>query len=428
MKLKIFAHTMLFILLLMPFPVLATEWAKTYGGSGSEDARSIQQTADGGYIVAGSTASSGAGSSDAWVLKLNSNGNVTWQKTYGGSDNDYALFIQQTADGGYIVVGQTESFGAGSRDAWVLKLDSNGNVTWQKTYGGSGNEYGYSIQQTPDGGYIVAWGTASFGAGLRDAWVLKLDSNGNVTWQKAYGGSGYDFAGSIQQTADGGYIVEGYADSFGAGSYDAWVLKLDSNGNVTWQKTYGGSGSEVANSIQQTADGGYIVVGQTDSFGAGSYDAWVLKLDSNGNVTWQKTYGGSGSEDAHSIKQPADGGYMVAGATDSFGAGSSDAWVLKLDSNGEISGCDIIKTSNAPVSNTSVAPGNSSIVGGTSYASIDSTNIQPNVTSAVVSTICSTTPSECSTWTDVISKYNLYVSGQALWSDVITCYNQYVTP
>jgi len=343
MKLKTFAHIVLFILLLIPFPVLATEWAKTYGGSGGDFASSIQQTTDGGYIVAGSTYSFGASYDyfDFWVLKLDSNGNVTWQKTYGGSGDDVATSIQQTTDGGYIVAGLTDSFGVAgyeNDDFWVLKLDSNGNITWQKTYGGSDYDYAYSIQQTTDGGYIVAGSTGSFGADYGDSWVLKLDSNGNVTWQKTYGGSGDDVASSIQQTTDGGYIVAGSTDSFGAGGSDAWVLKLGSNGNVTWQKTYGGSGDDVATSIQQTTDGGYIVAGSTDSFGAGGYDY--------------------------------------------------DFWVLKLDSSGEISGCDTIKTSNAPVRNTSVTPGNSSIVGITSNAIIGSTNIQPKVTSAVVSTIC----------------------------------------
>jgi len=283
---------------------------------------------------------------------------------------------------------------------------------WAKTYGGSSSDYVKSIQQTTDGGYIVAGSTYSFAAGVIDFWVLKLDSSGNVTWQKTYGGSGGDSASSIQQTTDDGYIVAGYTNSFAAGVIDFWVLKLDSSGNVTWQKTYGGSESDFASSIQQTTDGGYIVAGSTHSFGAGDEDFWVLKLDSSGNVTWQKTYGGSGGDSASSIQQTTDGGYIVAGSTHSFGAGSSDIWILKLDSSGEISGCDIIKTSNAPVSNTSVTPGNSSIVGSTSNALIFSTNIQPKVTSAVVSTICVPTFSISGTVSgDVIEGITMTLSG-----------------
>jgi hypothetical protein len=171
-------------------------------------------------------------------LRLNSTGSVIWQKVYGGSDNDIASFIKQTSDGGYIMVGSTESFGAGIYDHWVLKLDSNGNVgpgypgTWQKTFGGSSSEYATTIQQTADGGYIVVGETDSFGDVFGDAWVLRLNSTGSVIWQKVYGGSDNDIASFIQQTADGGYIVAGYTYSFGAGYNNAWVLKLDSSGNI----------------------------------------------------------------------------------------------------------------------------------------------------------------------------------------------------
>jgi hypothetical protein len=206
------------------------------------------------------------------------------QKTYGGENLDEAHSIQQTSEGGYIVAGQTSSFGAGSDDFWVLKLDVTGNVTWQKTYGGQYSDEARSIQQTSGGGYIVAGETGSFGAGLENFWVLKLDVTGNVTWQKTYGGDILDEARSIQQTSEGGYIVAGWTLSFGAGDYDFWVLKLYSNGNVTWQKTYGGGGVDIAMSIQQTSSGDYIVAGQTWSFGAGDCDAWVLKLDANGSI------------------------------------------------------------------------------------------------------------------------------------------------
>ncbi len=299
------------LLVLISAPPSYAQWAATYGGSGYDWANSIQQTSDGGYIVAGSTSSFGAGSNDVWVLKLDANGNVEWQKTYGSSRNEGAFSIQQTSDGGYIVAGGTSSFGAGDYDFWVLKLDASGNVEWQKTYGGSDGEYAQSIQQTTDGGYIVAGYTNSFSAGNYDFWVLKLDSGGNVEWQKTYGGG---IARSIQQTSDGGYIVAGHTSSFGAGTDDFWVLKLDANGNVEWQKTYGSSRNEGAFSIQQTSDGGYIVAGYTAFFNIYSANFWVLKLDSGGNVQWQKSYGGSeGSGLASSIQQTSDSGYIVTG-------------------------------------------------------------------------------------------------------------------
>jgi uncharacterized delta-60 repeat protein len=316
---------------------LEVPWAKSYGGSNVDRAYSIQHTSDGGYIVAGHTRSFGASSYDFWVLKLTSDGTVSWQKTYGGANEDHARSIRQTSDGGYIVAGYTNSFGAGVyEDFWVLKLNSDGAVVWQKTYGGGDIDRAYSIHQTADGGYIVAGETYSFGAGYNDFWILKLNGAGAVAWQKRYGGASWDYANSIQQTGDGGYIVGGVTYSFGEGGYDFWVLKLGSSGIVSWQKTYGGTNNDHLNSIQQTSDGGYIAAGYTYSFGAGDCDLWVLKLDSVGAISWQKRYGGANDDYAGTIQQ-SDGGYTVSGTTGSFGTGGNDVWVLKLDSAGTVS-------------------------------------------------------------------------------------------
>jgi uncharacterized delta-60 repeat protein len=381
-------------------------WQKPYGWSDGDYAYSIQQTVDGGYIVAGMTYYVGAGAQDAWVLKLNSTGGVVWQKTYGGSTEDRANFIQQTADGGYIVVGYTTSFGTSGGDVWVLKLDSNGNVgpgypgTWQKTYGGASADFANSIQQTEDGGYILTGTTDSISANDWDVWVLKLDSNGNVgssypgTWQKTYGGSDADKAYSIHQTSDGGYIVAGSSYSFGVGTEDAWALKLDSNGNVgpsypgTWQKTYGGIFADDIKFIQQTTDGGYIVAGETYSFGAGSYDAWILKLNSTGGVIWQKTYGGSGGDIACYIQQTTDGGYIVTGETYSFGTGFSDCLVLKLDSNGNIGGCPVQGLSTIITKDTAITGVDTSITGITSMGIVNTTGIADQNTSIIPYTVC----------------------------------------
>jgi len=313
------------------------QWQKVFGGSSDDLAYSIQQTSDGGYIVAGYTWSF-AGGHDAYVLKLDSAGNLEWQKVFGGSSDDFAYSIQQTSDDGYIVAGYTNSFGAGDDDAYVLKLDSAGTLQWQKVFGGSSDDFAYSIQQTSDDGYIVAGYTNSFGAGdYSDVYVLKLDSAGTLQWQKTFGGYHNDYAYSIQQTSDGGYIVAGYTESFGAGLDDAYVLKLDSAGTLQWQKAFGGSIFDHAYSIQQTTDGGYVVAGETDSFGAGVYDTYVLKLDSAGNLEWQKTFGGSGHDYAYSIQQTTDGGYVVAGWTYSFASSDdNDVYILKLDSNGDL--------------------------------------------------------------------------------------------
>jgi uncharacterized delta-60 repeat protein len=359
-------------------------WEKTYGGSSNDHPFSIQPTADGGYIVAGQSNSFGAGDNDILLLKLDSVGNVEWQKTYGGTADDTPNFVQQTSDGGYIVIGSTNSFGAGSYDVWLLKLNSSGDVTWQKTYGGTGAEFGIYVRQTGDDGFIAA---GYFNGGSYDVWLLKLNSSGDVTWQKTYGGTGAEFVSALQQTVpDGGYIVGGFTESFGAGNRDAWLLKLNSSGDVTWQKTYGGGNVDTANAIQQTSDGGYIVAGNTTSFGAGEYNAWIFKLNSDGNINWQKTYGGSQTDGFNSIQQTSDGGYIVAGNTTSFGAGEYDIWLLKLDSNGSIGSCPFEGISTASVTDTaatvidtSVTPITSTATTTNTTATVTDTNVSPNI-------------------------------------------------
>jgi hypothetical protein len=182
--------------------------------------------------LAGLTASFGAGSADIFLIKTYANGNIIWAKTYGGTNSDEAYSVHQTSDGGYIVAGATYSFGAGNYDIFLMKTDANGNVIWAKTYGGTSTDYAYSVQQTSDGGYIVAGYTASFGAGSGDIFLIKTDANGNVQWAKTYGGIGWDLAYSVQQTSDGGYIVAGLTISFGAGNYDIFLIKTDANGNI----------------------------------------------------------------------------------------------------------------------------------------------------------------------------------------------------
>jgi len=315
------------LLFLTSFQYLQAQWARTYGeGLPRYIKRCIQQTNDGGYVVLGEKGS------DFWILKLDIDGDIQWQRSYGQGRAVTAYSIQQTSDEGYIVAGDILSLVGTSDDCWIVKLDSDGDIEWQRIYGGNGIDTAYAVQQTSDGGYIVAGETWSLGANPYDFWILKLELDGDIEWQRTYGqsGSGIDRAYSIQQTSDGGYIVTGEASS------DIGVLKLDSNGDIEWQKTYGGDGWEEAYSIQQTSDGGYIVAGETSSFSAGDEDFLVLKLDSNGDIEWQRMFGGSESDSCHSIQQTSDGGYIAAGETESFGAGLTDFWVLKLDPNGNI--------------------------------------------------------------------------------------------
>ncbi len=323
-------------------------WAKTYGGTDYDWARSVQQTSDGGYILAGYTAPLGA-PGDILLIKTDANGNIIWAKTYGGSADEYASSVQQTSDGGYIVAGWTTSFGAVWTDIFLIKTDANGNIIWAKTYGGTGFDYAYSVQQTSDGGYIVAGETNSFGAVWYDAFLIKTDANGDVEWAKTYGGIDEDLAFSVQQTSDGGYIVAGFTESFGVGGDDIFLIKTDANGNIIWAKTYGGTNNDWAYSVQQTSDGGYILAGLTPSFGAGFSDAFLVKTDANGNIIWAKTYGGTNDDWAYSVQQTSDGGYIVAGLTRSFGAGFNDAFLVKTDANGNIGSCGIVRNASPTV-------------------------------------------------------------------------------
>ncbi len=311
-------------------------WNRSFGGSAVDRAYSLIQTTDGGYAVAGYTESYGAGEEDFWLIKLDRQGNKLWDKTFGGSAIDEAYSLIQTTDGGYAVAGPTESYGAGEADFWLIKLDHQGNKLWDKTFGGSKYDKAYSLIQTTDGGYAVAGPTKSYGAGEEDFWVIKLDSKGNEVWDKTFGGSKYDKAYSLIQTTDGGYAVAGYTESYGAGSLDFWLIKLDRQGNKVWDKTFGGSKYDEAYSLIQTTDGGYAVAGFTESYGAGNYDFWVIKLDSRGNKVWDKTFGGSKYEWAFSLIQTTDGGYAVAGYTESSGARNHDFWVIKLDKQGNL--------------------------------------------------------------------------------------------
>jgi hypothetical protein len=362
-------------------------FAKTIGGSFSDDyAYSIIQSSDGGYVVAGWTKSLGAGYDDFYVVKLDSLGNVIWSKTIGGNYNDRAYSIIQSSDGGYVIAGYTGSFGAGGFDIYVVKLDSSGNIVWSKTIGGSYDDEARSIIQSSDGGYVIAGKIWNFMAGRGDMYVVKLDANGNVQWAKTIGGGFGTSANSIIQSSDGGYVVAGLIWNFGAGGFDMYVVKLDSSGNVQWTKTIGGSYEDVAYSIIQSSDGGYVIAGRTNRSGSnvglgytdiyvvkldssgnvlwtktiggrssyentpiiqssdGGYvvagesggDIHVVKLDSLGNVIWSKTIGGSNNDIATSIIQSSDGRYVVAGWTNSFGAGSYDFYVVKMDANGNV--------------------------------------------------------------------------------------------
>lgn len=310
------------------------EWNKTFGGPHSEWGWSVLQTSGGGYIIVGYTNSYGAGGTDVWLIKTDSFGNELWNKTFGGSDFDVGRSIQRTSDDGYIIAGWTRSYGAGDKDVWLIKTDFFGNEQWNRTFGGLGWDESYSVQQTYDGGYILVGDTKSYGAGGRDVWLIKTDSFGNEQWNRTFGGSYYDECRTVQQTYDGGFIVSGYTSSYGAGGNDVWLIKTDFSGNEEWNKTFGGLDNDVSRSAQQTSDSGYIISGWTLSYGAGVRDIWLIKTDSSGNEEWNKTFGGLNDDRSYSVRQSSDGGYIVAGTTSSYGAGSYDGLLIKTDSLG----------------------------------------------------------------------------------------------
>lgn len=351
------------------------EWKKTFGGSYWDIFLDVHQTSDGGYIAVGATesingdVSGNHGSSDVWVVKMSSTGGIQWKKALGGTGYDAGSAIVETKDGGFILMGFSDSHNGqvsgnhGNYDFWVVKLSNLGAIEWQKSLGGSMLEYGFGIQQTNDNGYILIGysisndGDVSGNHGLGDIWVVKLSNLGVLQWQKTLGGSNDEGAACIKQTSDGGYILAGSTlsddgDVVGQhGGGDIWLVKLSEFGDIQWQKTYGGSKEEALDqtpsALQITADSGYILSGRSYSDdgdvsgGHGVADAWIVKLSQEGNLQWQKTLGGSKEDVSLSIQQTQDGGFITAGITGSFNGdvtgnhGEFDYWVIKLSSSGE---------------------------------------------------------------------------------------------
>lgn len=364
-------------------------WQKCLGGTGADGPTDIVRTPDGGYLIcaysysADGDVDTSVGGSDIWLVKLDQARNIQWQRSLGGSGNDNGTNLLTTSGGGYITAGRTTSsdgditgwhqgttyYGAVTSDIWVVKVSDTGTILWQKCLGGSGDESTTDgFDQTSDGGYIIAgstnstdgdvsgWHTGNSAPNLpsSDAWIVKLNSSGNIDWQKCIGGTNDDYATAIHQTSDGGYIVAGSTSSNDGdvtglrGGIDFWIVKLDNGGNIVWQQVLGGSGNDNALTVHQTSDGGYIAAGATRSADGdatdthGASDAWIVKLDGAGNVIWHKCYGGTGDDAFGSIHETADSGYIAGGNTKSADGdvsgnhGGQDGWLLRTDHAGSM--------------------------------------------------------------------------------------------
>ncbi len=314
--------------------VCVSSFCFTIGGNQNEEGRTIIQTSDGGYAIAGYTNSFGSGDWDFYVVKLDATKSIQWTRTVGGTGEDRTFpiypMIVQTTDGGYVLSGYT--YGSGSMKIYIVKLNSWGGIQWTRVIGN--DVFSRSIIKTSDGDFLVVGNAWVSYSRVNDICIVKLDGSGTLQWTKTVGGSLGDGGDVAVQTSDGGYLVLGHTYSYGAGDLDIYIAKLDASGELEWTRTVGGSGDDNAYSIIQTSDGGYAIAGYTNSFGAGGNDMYIVKLNGSGGLEWTRTVGGSGNDGASSIIQESDGSYMVSGWTESFGAGGRDFYIVRLDANG----------------------------------------------------------------------------------------------
>jgi hypothetical protein len=358
------------------------EWIKTIGGSGAETGQAIIKTLDGGYAVLGFTNSTDgdvqeklSSVNDYWLLKLDTNGSLEWSKTYGGSKDDRGQSLAQTTDGGYVLTGYAMSddgdgsVNSGFHDNWVLKVDASGTILWEKSFGFSGHDHSYDIIEAQDGGYFFTGFLDITSArsdgntekassltrhGVGEFWGTKIDKQGALQWRGYFGGTNNDRAHAVVQAEDGGFVMAGFSESNDfditdtQGSYDFWMVNVDAKGKMLWERSFGGSGIEIAYDIAKTTDGGYVIAGNTFSTDGdisqanGGSDFWLIKVDNTGSLVWEQTYGGSGFDAAQAVIASKDGGYFVVGNSKSVDAdasinyGENDLWIVKTDETGSM--------------------------------------------------------------------------------------------
>jgi hypothetical protein len=323
--------------------VLATGWIsaqqvsfmKNYGGHATDSGRCLEFTSDGGYIIAGHTTTYSNGFADLYVIRTSSMGDTVWTKKYGGSGVEHGYTVSKTSDGNYILAGSTTSNQGNGEDAFLYKIDEAGNLLWQKTFGGPGNDRVESAYEAPDGGIIMVGNSNSAPSTSVDVFLVKTDASGTLQWTQRFGGPAFDNGNMVQPTTDGGYIIVGQTYSFGSGSGDYWLIKTDASGTIVWDKTFGGPGLDEGKNVRQTSDGGFIITGDTDSFGAGSDDIYYIKTDANGEIVWSKVLGTPMKEASKMIEECPDGGYVIAGITRGFSFVNPNAWLIKTNSTGD---------------------------------------------------------------------------------------------
>ena len=310
-------------------------WQESYGGRGADGGNYAVEVSDGGNIMVGYTDAYGNGKNDIWLIKTDFTGEKEWSNVYGGSKDDYGWGVAESPDKGFVIVGETFSYGNGQSDVYLFKVDSLGNKIWENTFGGIAEDVGYSIANANDGGYVIACQTRSYGKGGSDGMLVKFNSNGDKEWEKLFGGKGFDYFRSIIKHSKNGYIVSGGTRSFSEGDSEAWILSVDDNGFLIWQNTYGDNGEDGFNMVKETTNNGYIAVGYSSSFfSSGMSDIFMAKIDSLGNKVWQKYHGGKQEDRGYAVWQCVDGGYIIAGETSSYGNGKNDIWVIKTNSIG----------------------------------------------------------------------------------------------
>ena len=430
---------------------------KTFDGSASTIGGDTKHTSDGGYIVTGNVSISGQ--MDVFLLKTNTSGDVEWSRSFGGAYDEWGTEVVETQDKGFAVLGKTYSYGAGSDDYFLIKTDSLGNLLWSRTYGSGQSERGWALAEASDGGFIIGgtsdggtgsvclirtdaggqliwsrslgdpfynnvWalvetpdgGIAVTGAGSNGAVLVKFDGSGTFQWGKSYGGGGDDRSYAMAVTNDSGFVMVGMTSSFGSGQFDLYAIRTDSDGNLEWSKAYGGLANEYGEAVALTEDGGFVLVGKTESFGGGSRDIYVIRTDALGDTVWTKSYGGISSEHAYSIDQTGEGGFIISGNSSSFASG---IYLVRMDGSGFSGGCNEHNTGTvvigAAVTETVVNPTVDSITGTNIVTPLNGPFAQDD------SVLCNNCTSSSSPASHIISagggsaSFNIYTNSSCPW-------------